>query len=119
MTFVAGMSGSYGGAPNVLSVETLTTPASTISLIDTTIPVGMAWRICAAHVLTRSWGRFTLKVNGNLIGAGLTGPDQGSTPKWEAAPYLSAIAGDRIKVDFTQSNGTYQTDISAFLYYME
>lgn len=104
-------------APLRTSPSLVTTPGSTVDIITSTVPVGKTWRLRSLVGACRAHGYYEVWVGSTRVSRLNSGPAT-ENPRFPFDPYDQAIAGDQVKVKYTQSHGP-AVDLSAVLFVTE
>jgi hypothetical protein len=103
------------GTPTHFTSGELNTTGLLQTLISQTVPASTEYDLYLATVICRAHGKFTVKLNGSLIGSGRTGPSLGSLSSFKWSPRYVAVAGDQIQIQFKADRGSPINEVEAYL----
>lgn len=108
-----------GEAKQLASTDgTMTTPGSSQDLITSTVPGGKTWYLRNSVAVCRGHGSFDIMVAGVRKGTGKTNPAT-PTVTFKPEPFIKALAGEEVKLVFTQVPSTISHEVDAFIHYTE
>lgn len=111
---------TVGVFKQLISDEALVTnqTATPITVISEVVPMGKKWYLGKARFVCRSFGKFSVYLDGDRIGLGVTSSTESNVifDDWEES--LKAMAGQTLEVIFVQSNGPV-TDLATVIGYTE
>lgn len=105
---------SEAGTGDYLSATTQTTPGAAQTLIDDLVPAGKTRKITQSTVVSRTYGKYIVTVNGAIIGSGRTGPEK-TKDVFTWNPRYTAVAGDEVKLIFTAHSDSPINDVEAYI----
>jgi hypothetical protein len=102
------------GTPDLKKIGTLTTPGVQQKLIEFTVPTGINKVLFRAIVVCRMESKFSVLMDGELIGSGRTGAACPSAD-FDWLPGLPVNPGQKIELLFTARPHSPVVDVEAYL----
>lgn len=103
------------GTPKHFNSGEVSTTGALQTLLSITVPALKIYDLYSAKVICRAHGKFTILLNGSLIGSGRTGPSLGELSVFNWTPRLPAIASDVIDIKFQSLSATPINEVEAYL----